>query len=400
MMRVSTAYSHIATNRLINEAQSRLMATQNEISSGKRATTPGDDPVNASQVATARSSLAAQTSYAANHAFLDGELRLLESTIGSIGDTVSSVRETLVAAGNATYSNTDRATLAASLREMRAQLLALANTRGADGQFMFGGYQSTTIPFFQSGAGVAYAGDNGARGVIVGAGLAIQSNSDGQSLFMDIPRGNGSFATAAGPANAGSGRIDSGTVVDPALLTGLSYAVQFTSSSSFNIVDAATSTLITSGAYTPGSAITLDGMRFTLTGSPSVGDTFQITQGQTASIFASIDQAIAALSTTVVTDGDRARVDDAVRSASASLEQGFNNVLSRRAEIGGRMVALERATDIAAGAKFESATLLSRLQDTDYADAASRFSQQQTGLQAALAAYAQNSRSNLFDYLR
>jgi flagellar hook-associated protein 3 FlgL len=141
-------------------------------------------------------------------------------------------------------------------------------------------------------------------------------------------------------------------------------------------------------------------MQMTLTGTPKTGDKFIVTQGQTASVFDAIDQAITALNTTVLNDTDRAKVNDAVRQASASIEQAFNVALAKRAEVGGRMTALDTASRVGESLEFSNKALLSALQDVDYAEAASRFASQQTGLQAALAAYAQTSKISLFDYLR
>jgi flagellar hook-associated protein 3 FlgL len=102
----------------------------------------------------------------------------------------------------------------------------------------------------------------------------------------------------------------------------------------------------------------------------------------------------------VLNDTDRAKVNDAVRQASASIEQAFNVALAKRAEVGGRMTALDTASRVGESLEFSNKALLSALQDVDYAEAASRFASQQTGLQAALAAYAQTSKISLFDYLR
>jgi flagellar hook-associated protein 3 FlgL len=377
-----------------------MYATQNELSSGKKVSSPSDDPVNASQISTARASVAMQTSFGANQSYLDGELRNLESTLGSVGDTISSAQQALVSAGNGTYNDSDRRSVATNLTSLRAQLISLGNTRGSDGQYLFSGYQSNLTPFSQGGAGIVYAGDSGTRGVMVAHGLAIQANSDGQSLFMQVPRGNGSFATAVAPTNAGNGKIDTGTVANPAALTGQSYEIRFTGSTTIDVVNTTTNTLVQSQVYVPGQAINFDGMQMTVSGTPAIGDKFSVSQGQTSSVFDALDQAIAALNTPVTTDAERAKVNDSIRQAAATVEQAFNIALAKRSEVGGRMTALDTATNVGTSIQFQDKTLLSSLQDVNYADAASRFAAQQTGLQAALAAYGQTSKMSLFDYLR
>ncbi len=399
-MRVGTAFAHTEMSSRLVDAQARLYSTQDMLSSGRKVSTPSDDPVSSSQIVTTQAGLAAQEAYTANQNYLGGELRRLESTLGAVGDSISSARETLIAAGNAAYGDSDRRSLAEKLTAERAQLLMLANTRGSDGQFLFAGHQSSLLPFYQSGSSIAYAGDNGTRGVGVGPGLTIQSNADGFRVFMGISPGNGTFATAASGSNTGSARIDSGTVTNASAITGHNYQLQILPGSNYDLIDTTLGVSVASGAFTPGMAISADGMRFSVNGTPAAGDTFQITQGSTKSVFDMLDQAIAALTTPVTNDADRAKLDDAVRQAASSLEQAFDNALAKRAEVGGRMGALDQATRVSEEVAYQGKVQLGEMQDIDYADMASKFTQQQVALQAALSAYAQTSRLSLFDYLR
>jgi flagellar hook-associated protein 3 FlgL len=399
-MRIGTAFAHLSSSAMIMDAQVKMYSTQNELSTGKKVSSPSDDPVNASQIVTAQASVSRQASFSANQAYLEGELRQLESTLGSVGDTISTAREMLVSAGNGTFNNADRRSIATNLTSLRAQLVSLGNTRGSDGQHLFSGFQSSTTPFSQSAGSIVYTGDAGTRGVMVANGLAIQSNVDGKSLFMQIPTGNGTFSTGVAATNTGNAKIDTGTVTSTTALTGQNYEIRLTALATIDVVNTTTSALVQSQAYVPGQAINFDGMQMTLTGTPAIGDKFVVTQAQTASVFDAIDQAITALNTTVLNDTDRAKVNDAIRQASASIEQAFNVALAKRAEVGGRMTALDTASSVGADIEFENKALLSKLQDVDYAEAASRFASQQTGLQAALAAYAQTSKMSLFDYLR
>jgi flagellar hook-associated protein 3 FlgL len=399
-MRIGTAFAHLSSSAMIMDAQVKMYSTQNELSTGKKVSSPSDDPVNASQIVTAQASVSRQASFSANQAYLEGELRQLESTLGSVGDTISTAREMLVSAGNGTFNNADRRSIATNLTSLRAQLVSLGNTRGSDGQHLFSGFQSSTTPFSQSAGSIVYTGDAGTRGVMVANGLAIQSNVDGKSLFMQIPTGNGTFSTGVAATNTGNAKIDTGTVTSTTALTGQNYEIRLTALATIDVVNTTTSALVQSQAYVPGQAINFDGMQMTLTGTPAIGDKFVVTQAQTASVFDAIDQAITALNTTVLNDTDRAKVNDAIRQASASIEQAFNVALAKHAEVGGRMTALDTASSVGADIEFENKALLSKLQDVDYAEAASRFASQQTGLQAALAAYAQTSKMSLFDYLR
>ena len=61
--------------------------------------------------------------------------------LGDAGDALQDVRTVLVNAGNTALSNADRASLAAEIDSRYGQLLGIANTRDANGNFQFAGYQ-------------------------------------------------------------------------------------------------------------------------------------------------------------------------------------------------------------------------------------------------------------------
>jgi flagellar hook-associated protein 3 FlgL len=63
------------------------------------------------------------------------------------------------------------------------------------------------------------------------------------------------------------------------------------------------------------------------------------------------------------------------------------------------MESLQRQTDINEGASLQISENLSLINDLDYAEAISRFSQQQAALQAAQQAFAKTQGLSLFNYI-
>jgi flagellar hook-associated protein 3 FlgL len=74
-------------------------------------------------------------------------------------------------------------------------------------------------------------------------------------------------------------------------------------------------------------------------------------------------------------------------------------VLDVRAQVGGRLNTLDAQKNINADVDIQSKSLLSDLQDLDYADALSRLNLQLTGLQASEKAFAQTQGLSLFNYI-
>jgi len=89
-------------------------------------------------------------------------------------------------------------------------------------------------------------------------------------------------------------------------------------------------------------------------------------------------------------------VGTAVNAMDAALDQ----VLRERAGVGSQLVELDALENVAGDYELQYAQSLSNLQDLDYAEAVSRFSLQQTLLEAAQQSYVKVTGLSLFNYLR
>jgi flagellar hook-associated protein 3 FlgL len=91
----------------------------------------------------------------------------------------------------------------------------------------------------------------------------------------------------------------------------------------------------------------------------------------------------------------------AIRSADlAGLATGLDGILDARTTIGATVNQLDAARDRLELGRVNTQDRLSKLEDADLAEAASRFARLETVYQAGLAAAARSSQPNLFDYLR
>jgi flagellar hook-associated protein 3 FlgL len=187
-MRIATAYAQQLAVEGINERQAQLMQTQQRLSSGKRVGTPSDDPLAAAQAERLRSR--ESRLQAEQRATEQARLMLssADTALGEATELLQSARETLLAAGTATASAQDRAIHAESLRQVRAQLLAIANRGDGTGGHVFGGQGTQSAPFDASGA--TYLAQSGAQ--LVGHEQPTPVTLDGRETFVAI-------RTPAGP---------------------------------------------------------------------------------------------------------------------------------------------------------------------------------------------------------
>jgi len=186
-MRLSTSFAQQAAIDNIHERQTQMLRTQEQIATGRRLTTPSEDPVAAAEAERLRSrdsrlSVEMRTVSYARH-LLSGA----ESALGDANDLLNAARDALLAAGNGAVAPADRATYAAQLREMREQLLLVANRRdGADG-FVFGGQGGTVAPIDPTGT--TYAPLAGAQQL--GHDVTRPVSLDGRENFTEIRTATG-----------------------------------------------------------------------------------------------------------------------------------------------------------------------------------------------------------------
>jgi len=70
-----------------------------------------------------------------------------------------------------------------------------------------------------------------------------------------------------------------------------------------------------------------------------------------------------------------------------------------RASVGARLNAIDAQSNLGGNQQLQLKTLISKLQDLDYATALTKLNQQQTSLAAALQSYTQIQGLSLFKYL-
>lgn len=184
-MRISTAFAFESSLANLQRRQAQLSEAQNQLTSGKRVTKASDDP--AAMAAAERALAAGARADAHLRALAESRhaMQLTETALGDAGDLTQRARELLVAAGNATYTDSERATLAESLRGIRNDLLAVANRSDGAGRYLFGGQGSDAKPLRDDIAGVVYDGASGQLNAA--AGEATPLSLDGGQVFLAAP---------------------------------------------------------------------------------------------------------------------------------------------------------------------------------------------------------------------
>lgn len=414
-MRIATGQQHAQALRAMLEQQATMARTQQQLATGQRILSPGDDPIGASRTLELDSAIAATRQHQRNADAAAARLGLEENTLTSAVGALQRARELAVAAGNGAWDATNLGAIATELRQLGDQLLGIANTRDATGEYLFAGYSVATRPFLRATDGaVTYAGDQGQRLAQIGAARTIPVGDSGDAVFMAIRDGNGSFATSAADTNTGTGVIMPGTLVDAALWAANrdQYTLEFVTNGAgelaYQIVGAASGQVVpappavapgAAPAYASGADIQFQGVQVRIEGAPAVGDRFQIAPSGHRDLFAMVTDLAAALEAPVDTPVERAAARNQINRALADLDRALEHLGGVRSAVGGRLNAIDRQRELNEDQLLRSQTLRSEVADLDYAEAVSRFSQQQAALGAAQQAYLRVQGLSLFDFL-
>ena len=397
-MRIATsAIYELKVQQLLNN-QAALSKTQSQIASGLRVQTPADDPIAAAQLNELARAQAQEEQFGKNSTIVTGRLQTEEQALADAHGVIQRARELVVQANTATLNDSNRQSIATELKTRLDELMSIANRKDSNGEYLFAGYASGSQPFARGLGGVTYSGDTGTRSVQVGAGLSVQDGDAGGRLFMDVPAGNGVFTAAASAANTGSGVVDAGAIINRSAWVPGSYAVNFTSATTWQVTDSS-SAVVASGNYTSGGTMSFNGVQVGISGVPVAGDTFTVASAGRQDMFTTLDGIVNALQRGGSGDALRAQLNSSLNGSLQQLDQASDQLLSVRSQVGARLSMLDDADSTRQTQLVELQASAGQLGGLDYASAVSKMSLQTVALQAAQQSFASTAKLSLFNYL-
>jgi flagellar hook-associated protein 3 FlgL len=398
-MRISSNTIFANNVNLLNQQQTQLAQTQQQIASGLRLTNAAVDPIAYTQAMSVTQSTAINNQQSASGTAALNSVSLEESTLKGVTSLLQSVRTTVISAGNGSLNASDRATLATTLGGQLQELIGLANSKDASGSYMFSGFQSQTAPFAATPAGVSYFGDNGQSMLQVGSGRQIAVNDNGANVFMRIKNGNGTFVTQSATANTGSGVVDIGSIVNPATLTGNNYNISIgAGGTSYSVINTTTGLPVagqTAQPYVSGQAIAFDGMQLVIHGAPAAGDSFTVAPSTNQSMFTTISNLVTALNAPVAGTS----LANSLNAGLGNIDNALNNVLNTQTSLGLRINEINALQVTGSSTGLQLQQTLSTLQDTNVTLAISNLTLQQTILQSAQKSFVQVANLSMFTYM-
>lgn len=433
-MRVSTAWAQQLGVNAMSSQQAKLTKVQQQLSTGLKVTAPSEDPAAAVKILDLDQTIETTNQYQNNISTARGRLNIEESALSTSTDILFRVRELTIQAKNDSLNSNDRLTIKTEVDQLIQELAGVANTRNANGEFIFSGDHSM-VPAYainSSTGGYVYQGGTQQRVLQIGPARQVADGDLGFNVFENIPstspaadeNGKRSIFNTLKSLSDGLSATFSAT---PGVITGdrfLRYGLDYSASTvKFNLIadpGPVTAPIDLSGKQFAGVDDVVTEINAQLTAGGFSGAIQARSNGnriEFASVAAGASSSIAINNTTGTfladagfTNGQskvgtdlpvapvqvfHSQLDDVLNDLNAAQD----SFLKARTSVGARLNALDNQE--AQNGKFvlDTQTTLSQTRDVDYAEAISRFQMQSTALQAAQQSFAKIKDLSLFNYL-
>ena len=386
---------------VVSDRYADLSKLQEQLSTGKRLLRPSDQPVDTANDIKLKTQLAEQTQFHTN--IQDGLsfMNVTDTAMQSMNTIMQRLRELAVQGSSDTLSAIDRVSIGQECDQLFRQLITLTNTN-YKGDYVFGGTQSkiTPFPMLQSSAGSAadYTGlkmayFNGSGGV----GAAQISNAFDNTPISDIL--NGSFKLSVGNTNYAEGTdftIDyvKGTItpLNAALAVNIAPGTANYAAGAFNV----TFEYVSRGKDVFGNTVGNTG--------PVLRE---IENGVVSPVNIPGDELIVNTNAGIDMIGAMIRFQQAllynnqpgITTAIGEIDKTNQAVLSAQTKNGARINRFETTLNRNENQSTETTGLISKLEDAEMADTATKFSLMNTVYNAALKSSAMTMQHSLVDYL-
>lgn len=204
-MRVSTnQYFKTNTERMTRQ-QADLSKIQSQLATGQAVLKPSDNPLAMATALGAKAGLKTVESYQSNLTYVNNQLTQMDVALSAGSEVFQSIKEGLLAAGNATLSAGDREVIARDLEGRMQELRGIANRQDASGNYLFSGTFQDQAPFqepdpangisgsFLETSTPAAAGDVSGRNIQVSTGRFMDLSITANDAFVSSTSGRSAF---------------------------------------------------------------------------------------------------------------------------------------------------------------------------------------------------------------
>ncbi|EAS44536.1 flagellar hook-associated protein 3 [Photobacterium profundum] len=393
--RIANFHHYNSVSNDMNRQQIKVQENQQQLASGKRLLTAGDDPVasiyiqNFDQQNTQIDQSVKSITMARNR--LNNE----EAAITEVENLLDDAKRKSMMMVNGSLSSDDRVAHKQDMQGVFDSFMNLVNSRDESGNYVFAGTQYSQQPFFRDNNGdVAYVGDSYQRMAKIAPSVDVPINDAGDKLFLEVANPFGDYQPDY-TLESGSllllSQAKNGNDADQS-----EYRVDFsTSSGSTSYELYQDGALVSTAPFDPHKGIQWNTLQVDLKGEIKDGDSIALNRQENVSVFDAFKRGIE-LSDSDVSD---ASATAELHQVAEELAQGFKHINRARSEVGTRLQTLDRQEDMHQDFKIVMNEARGTLEDLDYATAVIELNQNMMALQASQQAFAKTKDLNLFNYI-
>jgi len=412
----------------MSSQQVKLAKLQQQLSSGLKISAPAENPAAAARILDLDKSITKTEQYQSNIAATRGRLNLEESVLEAANNIMYKAKDLTIQAKNDTLNSSDRLAIKYEVDQLLEELAGVANTKNANGEYIFSG-DLATVPAFAKNATTGiyvYQGGPQQRALQISPTRQVADGDLGFNVFENInsssqaadENGKRSVFNTLKALSDGLGaslNASSGAIAGDRFLR---YGLDYTAST-------AKFDLVANGGVT--APIDLSGQKFTDMNSMVTEINAQLTAGgfsgsiqarsngnkiEFASLATGATSSIQINNTSGTFLTDAGFADGQVNAGAGAqtfqaqlsdvltdLDAALGNFLDARSSVGARLNALDNQESQNKKYVIDTKSTLSETQDLDYADAISQYQLQTTALQAAQQTFTKIKELSLFKYL-
>ena len=191
-MPISTKLFNDQSVARFNRLSGDIQNTQGRIATGKNVLRASDDPVAAANISFTRDQKVMLDRFNTNIDRARIRLNVTENVLSDSMNVLTRAYELALQGRNDALSAVDRNAIAKEVTQLKNTMMGLANSRDANGNYMFSGFKLNQTPFKHDEEGVIqYHGDRGAHSVQISEDLRLRSGVDGATMFLRVPTQTG-----------------------------------------------------------------------------------------------------------------------------------------------------------------------------------------------------------------
>ncbi|MDV2078646.1 flagellar hook-associated protein FlgL [Marinobacter xestospongiae] len=184
-MRVSSGQLNQIVLQGLRQQDKSYADVMTQMSSGLRINRISDDPLGTVSLIGLEREQTSYQQYRDNATRVMSRMEQSETYLNTSFNALLRVQDLALAASNDSATNDDRQAMASELRTLKDTLVNFANARDEEGNYLFSGSQLDTAPVSDTGAGLAYQGDNLRREVPVAQGVTLAANETIESVYFN-----------------------------------------------------------------------------------------------------------------------------------------------------------------------------------------------------------------------